>query len=121
MNPDNACEVCDPSTSQRMWTAVSGCTADAGVAPADSGVAPGDSGVAPADTGVAPPADSGVAPPGDSGATAQDSGTSSGGDSGTTPPAESGGCSVGGRPNGAAAGGLALLMAVALLWRRRRI
>lgn len=35
VNPDNSCEMCDPSTSQSEWTAIPGCVPpDAGTPPA---------------------------------------------------------------------------------------
>lgn len=37
VNPDNPCEVCDPSTTAMAWTAVAGCGEDGGGGGTDAG------------------------------------------------------------------------------------
>ncbi len=112
-NPDDACQVCDPSTSQTMWTDVAGCgDADAGtMSEEDAGVTEEDAGVTEEDAGVTEE---------DAGSTTEtDAGSTTEIDAGTTTPDDDDddddGCSAAG---GGAAGGL--WIAMALFARRRR-
>tara|TARA_B100001750_G_scaffold136107_1_gene108292 strand:- start:2782 stop:3264 length:483 start_codon:yes stop_codon:yes gene_type:complete len=96
-NPDDACQVCDPSSSQTAWTDVAGC---------------GD-----ADAGTMTEEDAGVTEE-DAGTTETDAGSTTETDAGTTTPDDDDdddGCSAAG---GGAAGGL--WIAMALFARRRR-
>jgi hypothetical protein len=88
-NPSNECQVCDPSTSQREWTDVAGCSADedAGVADEDMGTPVEEDMFTPADEDMFTPAedDMGTSSDPDGGPTGDDSGSD-----------DDGGCAAGG-------------------------
>ncbi len=97
-NPDNPCQVCDPSQSQMAWSEVPDCVADAGVSEEDAGTA------AEEDAGTAGEEDAGSSTEMDGGPTGDDSGSR-----------DDGGCAAGG---GGAFGGLFGLLLLGL--RRKK-
>lgn len=105
-NPDNPCEMCDPSSAPLAWTAVPGCTPpeDAGMSMPDAGPTDEDAGTpAEEDAGTPAETDAGTTPEVDSGTTpTADAG--SGDDSGD----DDGGCAAGG--SGAFGGLFGLLL-----------
>ncbi|MCC6877719.1 MAG: hypothetical protein IT378_25645 [Sandaracinaceae bacterium] len=116
LNPANACQACDPSTSQSAWSAVPGCVPamDAGPPAVDGGgiAPPIDAGSTDGGSGPVPPPDGGSGGSDDAGAPRMDAG-------GTPPPMTSGGCATAPAPSGSfGLGALALVMLAAV--RRRR-
>lgn len=87
-NPDDACQVCDPSSSQTEWTTMADCGGeDAGMADEDAGMSmPGEDMGPPAGTDMGTPGTDMGTPSG------TDMGTSGGDDDGS----DDGGCSAGG-------------------------
>ena len=106
INPANACERCDPATTQTAWTPIPGCVPDSGTGDTDSGTTTGT------DSGTATGTDSGTT-------TGTDSGTTTGTDAGTDP-GDGGGCSVGTRGRSRGAAVLFGLAMAAIVIRRRR-
>jgi len=127
MNPDNPCEVCDPSTDPRAWTPVPDCDAgspggtDAGPAPTDGGAVETDAGPGDTDAGGMAGTDAGGMAGTDAGGRADAGGSSGGTDAGPGGGDDDGGCSVSATGS---SGGFGLLLAlgaiVALPLRRRR-
>lgn len=104
-NPDNVCEVCDPSSAGTAWTAVADCTPDAGIEE-DAGMSMEE------DAGTSTETDAGTSTGTDAGtSTGTDSGTSTAMDGGPTSDdsgSDDGGCAAGG--SGAFGGLFGLLL-----------
>jgi len=122
-NPDNPCEVCDPSTSTTAWTPVPDCDAGMGGGDTDAGPAPTDGGpmetdAGPGDTDAGGVVETDAGPGGGTDAGGATGGTDAGpADAG----GDDGGCSVSATGSGGAPAILIALGAlVALPMRRRR-
>ncbi len=108
VNPDNACEMCDPSSAGTAWTTIDGCGDDAGTPEEDAGMSMDeDAGMSMPDEDMGTPAGTDMGTP-----AGTDMGTSSGTDAGTTGDdsgdGDDGGCAAGG--SGAFGGLFGLLL-----------
>lgn len=95
VNPDNSCEMCDPSSAGTAWTTIDGCGDDAGTGDEDAGMSMDeDAGMSMPGEDMGPPAGTDMGTPGTDMGTPSgtDMGTSGGDDDGS----DDGGCSAGG-------------------------